>query len=161
MHCLRGYHALITWLITTYHVTDRVQIIWLIMKWSRGWSYSAHVTDHAHITWLSCTDHVAIMHWYHALITWLITHVSRDRSCTDHVAIMHWSRFYHALITWLCINWTRTCSYTVYVAIMHWSSGWSYSAPETDHALITWLSCTVHVADHTLITCLVMHRSRD
>ena len=32
---------------------------------------------------------------------------------------------------------------------------------DSSHALITWLSCTVHVADHTLISCLVMHRSRD
>ena len=26
-----------------------------------------------------------------------------------------------------------------------------------DHALITWISCTDHVADHTLFTCLTMH----
>ena len=25
------------------------------------------------------------------------------------------------------------------------------------HALITWISCTDHVADHTLFTCLTMH----
>ena len=38
---------------------------------------------------------MAILHCsrgYHALIMWLITHVSRDWSCTDHVAIMHCSR---------------------------------------------------------------------
>ena len=35
---------------------------------------------------------------------------------------------------------------------MHWSHGY--------HALITWISCTDHVADHTLFTCLIMHRSR-
>ena len=29
-----------------------------------------------------------------------------------------------------------------------------------DHALITWISCTDHVADHTLFTCLTMHCSR-
>ena len=53
---------------------------------------------------------------HHALIRWLITHVSRDWSCTDHVAIMHWSRGYHAMITWLIMQWSR-----------------SY------HALVTWL----------------------
>ena len=26
-----------------------------------------------------------------------------------------------------------------------------------DHVLITWISCTDHVADHTLFTCLTMH----
>ena len=26
---------------------------------------------------------------HHALITWLITHVSRDSSCTDDVAVRH------------------------------------------------------------------------
>ena len=26
------------------------------------------------------------------------------------------------------------------------------AGPVTDHALITWLSCTAHVADHALIT---------
>ena len=26
-----------------------------------------------------------------------------------------------------------------------------------DHALITWISCTDYVADHTLFTCLTMH----
>ena len=36
-----------------------------------------------------------------------------------------------------------------------------FREPMADHALITWLSCTAHVAGHTLITCLVMHRSRD
>ena len=38
------------------------------MHWSRDWSCTDHVTDHAQITWL-------IMHWscgYHALLTWLI-----------------------------------------------------------------------------------------
>ena len=29
------------------------------MHWSRGWSYTAHVTDHALNTWLSCTEYVA------------------------------------------------------------------------------------------------------
>src|SRR5574341_2484043 len=33
-----------------------------------------HMTDHALITWLSCTEYVA----EHALFTWLITHLSRD-----------------------------------------------------------------------------------
>ena len=28
---------------------------------------------------------------------------------------------------------------------------------DDDHALITWISCTDHVADHTLFTCLTMH----
>ena len=86
--------------LLTYHVTDHVQITWLIMKWSPG---------------------------YPALITWLITHVSRDwsctnqwLSCTDHVTD-------HALITWL---------------IMHWSRDWSGTDHVTDHALIIWLSCT-------------------
>ena len=48
-------------------------------------SPTAHVTDHALITWLSCTEYVA----EHALFTWLITHLSRDITCTDHVALMH------------------------------------------------------------------------
>src|SRR5574337_581177 len=43
------------------------------MYCSRSWSYTAHVTDHALITWLSCTEYVA----EHALFTWLITHLSR------------------------------------------------------------------------------------
>ena len=58
------------------------------------------------------------MHWsrgYHALITWLMTHVSRDWSCNDHVANMYWSRDWscngnvidHALITWLIMHWSR------------------------------------------------------
>ena len=38
------------------------------------WSQEFSVTDHALITWLSCTDHVA----EHSLITWLITHCSRN-----------------------------------------------------------------------------------
>ena len=52
------------------------------MHWSRDWSCTDHVTDHAQITWL-------IMHWsrvYHTLLTWLI---------------MQWSRSYHVLVTWL------------------------------------------------------------
>src|SRR5574340_572998 len=43
--------------------------------------FTATVTDHALITWLSCTEYVA----EHALFTWLITHLSRDITCTDHV----------------------------------------------------------------------------
>ena len=39
------------------------------MHWSRDWSCTDHVTDHAQITWL-------IMQW------------SRDWSCSDHVAII-------------------------------------------------------------------------
>ena len=52
------------------------------MHWSRDWSCTDHVTDHAQITWL-------IMHWsrgYHSLLRWLI---------------MQWSRSYHVLVTWL------------------------------------------------------------
>src|SRR5574337_389506 len=30
-----------------------------------------------------------------------------------------------------------------------------------DHALITWISCTVHVSDHALITWLIIHCSRN
>ena len=43
------------------------------------------VTDHALITWLSCTDHETD----HALI--------RSISCTDHMTA-------HALITWMIIH---------------------------------------------------------
>ena len=39
-----------------------------------------------------------------ALITWLSMHYSRGWSYTDHVMIMHWSLGYHALITWLIIH---------------------------------------------------------
>jgi len=81
-------HALITWISCTDHVADHTLFTCLTMHWSRGWSYTAHVTDHALITWLSCTEYVA----EHALFTWLITHLSRDITCTDHVALMHWSR---------------------------------------------------------------------
>ncbi|MDI3350086.1 hypothetical protein AFAEFNGA_00643 [Mycoplasmopsis arginini] len=89
---------------------------------------------------------------YRALITWLIIHWSQ----TDHALIMSISctdhRTANALITWMIIHWSCDRSCSDHVAIMHWSSGWSYSAPETDHALITWLSCTAHVADHAMIT---------
>ena len=70
------------------------------MPWTRGWSYTDHVTAHALITSLimnwsrdlacsdlvsewcwSCTDHVAD----HTEIQWLIMHWSRRWSCTDHV----------------------------------------------------------------------------
>ena len=41
----------------------------LTMHWSRGWSYTVHVSDHA-------------------LITWLIIHCSRNWSCTDtHITL--------------------------------------------------------------------------
>ena len=120
------------------------------MHWSRGWSCTDHVTDHALITWL-------IMHWsrgYHALITWLVIHGSCAWSCTDYMTdhalntwlIMHWSRGYHALLTWLIMQWS--CSYDVPVR-------WLIIHPLGDGP------CTDHVADHTLISCLVMHRSRD
>ena len=36
------------------------------MHCSRGLPHTCHVTDHALITWISCTDHVA----EHALFTW-------------------------------------------------------------------------------------------
>ena len=126
---------------------------------------------------------MAILHWsrgYHALIMWLITHVSRDWSCTDHVAIMHWSRGYHALITWLIMQWSRCYHALVTWLIMHCSGNWSCTDHVTDHAQITWLimhrsrdwSCTDHVAimhwsrdcactddvaDRALITWLIMH----
>ena len=73
-------HALITWLSCTEYVAEHALFTWLIthlsrditstdhvalMHWSRGWSYSAHVTHHAHITFLSCTAHVA----RHGMIT--------------------------------------------------------------------------------------------
>ena len=53
--------------------------------WEKNNFNMAKITDHALITWLSSTDHVA----EHALFTWLITHLSRDITCTDHVALMH------------------------------------------------------------------------
>ena len=52
------------------------------------WSFflgTHQVTDHALITWLSCTDHETD----HALITSI--------SCTDHMTA-------HALITWMIIH---------------------------------------------------------
>ena len=67
---------------------------------------------------------------------------SRDQ-CMISFVIMHWSRSFHALITWLLC--------TVPMAIMHCSHGSSYTDHVTDHAGVTWLSCTDHVADHTLI----------
>ncbi|MDI3349727.1 hypothetical protein DCBHLPFO_00637 [Mycoplasmopsis arginini] len=98
------------------------------MHWSRNWSFTDHVADHALNTWLimhrsrdwSCTDHVAIMH------------CSRGWSCSDHAATMYWSHDWsctdhvidHALITWL---------------IMHSSCDWS---------------CADHVWCHTLIMCI-------
>ena len=79
--------------------------VWLDIHWSRAWSCTDHVADHALITWLimhwsrvwSCTDHVARMH------------CSRGWSCNDHAATMYWSHDWsctdhvtdHALITWL------------------------------------------------------------
>ena len=84
------------------------------MHWTRGWSYTDHVSSHALITWLH-------MHWarnyrqwsggYHALIKCLIMQCSCESGYTNDVAIMHWSRVYHALNTWLIINWSATsCS---------------------------------------------------
>ena len=79
-------------------------------------------------------------------------HWSPDSSCTDQVAD-------HTRITWLILHWSRVyhtlitwLSCTVHVAIMHCSRGWSYTDHVIDHALITWISCTDHVADHTLFT---------
>ena len=57
-----------------------------------------------------------------ALITWLITHWSGGWSHTYHMTD-------HVQITWI---------------IMKWSRGYP--------ALITWISCPDHVADHTRIT---------
>ena len=148
MHWSRVYHALLTWLILhwsrawscTDHVTNHELITWLNIHWSRDWSCTDHVTDHALITWLSCTDHVAIRHW------------SRDCAWTDDIPV-------HALTTWL---------------IIHWSRAWSCPHHVAEYALITKLiwprdcACTDHLAImhwsrgyHALITCLVMHRSRD
>src|SRR5574337_201335 len=44
---------------------------------------------------------------------------------------------------------------------MYRSRDRSYTHQVTDHALITWLSCTIHVADHTKITCLVIRKLLD
>ena len=92
-----------------------------IMDWSRGWSYTDHVTDHALITCLimnwalawSCTYHVA----HHALNSQLIIPWSQSWSYTDYVTV-------HALITWL---------------ILHCSCGWSCTDYLVDHTLITLL----------------------
>ena len=100
MYWSHGYHALITWLSCTDHVaimhwsrdwscTDHFALIhfsqdcvWpdhvdgevvitcLIMHWAPGWSCTNHVADHALITWLSCTDPIAIMHWSRDCIHW-------------------------------------------------------------------------------------------
>ena len=149
------------------------------MHWSRGWSCTDHVTDHALITWL-------IMHWsrgYHALMTWLIMHLSYDWSCPDHVAILHsslgWSYTHlgtdralikvlscidymtpHALITWMIIHWScdRHCS--DHVAIMHCSRGWSCTVHVATMYWSRDWSCSDHVFDNALITWLIMHWSR-
>ena len=75
---------------------------WIIMKWSRGYP--------ALITWISCPDHVAVMHW------------SRDWSCIDQVID-------HALITWL--------SCTAHVADHAMVTQLPCTGHMTDHALIT------------------------
>ena len=56
------YHVLVTWLSCTEYVAEHALFRWLIthlsrditctdhvalMHWSRGWSYTAHVSDHA------------------------------------------------------------------------------------------------------------------
>ena len=111
----------------------------IIMHCSRDWSCTDHVNNHEVITWLSCTDHVDIMHWSvadHTRITWLI---------------MHWSRGYHALITWLSCTDHETDH-----ALITWLSCTAHVA---DHAMITQLPCSGHMTDHALITQLIMHSS--
>ena len=133
------------------------------MHWSRDWSYNGNVIDHALITWLSCTDHMAD----HTLITCLVMQRSRDYSWSDHVAIMHSSRGYYALIMWLITHVSRDWSCTDHVVdhtlitrlIMHWSRLY--------HALITWLpmhwsrgwSYTDHVTDPAMIMFAIIHWS--
>ena len=84
-----------------------------IMHWSRGWSYTDHVTDHAQITWLSCTDYLIV----HAINTWMIMHLSRGWSCTNHIAD-------HELITWLSMQWSRVGMVLIMWLIMSWSRGY-------------------------------------
>ena len=52
--------------VTEEHFFTSAQAMLMLLK-----EKQAHVTDHALIMWLSCTDHVA----YHALITRLIMHL--------------------------------------------------------------------------------------
>ena len=68
-----------------------------------------------------------------------------------------WSRIWIVLIMWLIKHWS--CGYNALITWLrtHWKYGW----PHTDTSLIThwscdW-SCTDHVADHTLLTWLIMH----
>ena len=135
-----------------------------IMHWSRGWSGTDHVTNHAVITSLSCND----LEIAHALIIWMITHWSRDRSCTEHVtdhALITWlSCTNHVAdleqISWLIMQWSRRYHALISRLRMHWSYGWSHTDHVTDHALNTWLimhwsrdcTCTDHVTEHALIT---------
>ena len=108
--CSRGYHALITCLSCTEHVSDQTLITWLIMHWSRGWSWTNHFVDHALIRGWSYTDHMTD----HELITWVRMHWSRGWSCTNHVTdhalimrlIVHYHEAVHALITCLVIHWS-------------------------------------------------------
>ena len=146
MHWSRGYHALITWHSCTDHVADHTLltrlimhrsrlyhalITWLPMHWSRGWSYTNHVTDRALITWL-------IIHWYrdwawtdHMIVKWSVHAQSRY-----HVDIMHLSRACHTLIPWLSMNWSLDY-----------------------HVVITWLNGADHVTDHVLIMFAIIHWS--
>ena len=48
--------------------------------------------------------------------------------------------------------WPLGWSCNDHVATMYRSREWSYTHQVTDHALITWLSCTDHETDHALIT---------
>ena len=159
-----AHHALIRWLIT--HV-------------SRDWSCTDHVNNHEVITWLSCTDHVDIMHWWRAcactddvadraLITWLIMHWSRvyQAMISDWQALImglctHWSRGYHALITWLRMHWWRGWSGTdnlighavITWLVVHWS--------RVSHTVITWLRGADHVTVPSMITWLSRHWYHD
>ena len=81
MHCTRGsscndHVATIYWSrdwSCTDHVNDHALFPRLIMYWSRDWSRTDHVAIMLCSRGWSCSDHVATMYW------------SREWSCTDHV----------------------------------------------------------------------------
>ena len=112
--------------------SKKSNIIPLLLSFRKCQGFRA-VANHALITLLT-------MHWsggYHALILWLIIHLSSNCPCTDLVTN-------HALITWL--------SCTDHVSIMHWSRDCTWTDHVPVHALFPWLSCNDQLANHTLFT---------
>ena len=108
-------------------------------------SYTAHVTDHALITWL-------IMHWsggYHALII-LIAFISVGVISASEVSVND---------TYAAQDSSANLLATDEVAIMQCWCFWSCNEHVTEYGLIAKLSCTDHMAAHAMITWLIMHWS--